>query len=101
MAALTRAWLLLMALTVAAVWTGSVPPLPSSGSIQGALVIGVAGLKGWIILDRYMGLGRSARGWRIIFAVLLGLLSGGIVAVGFGADNIQRYPTSVEQRVVS
>lgn len=80
MASLTRAWLLLLVLTFLAMWAGV-----SSGSllpmtIQVAVVIGVAGLKGWTILDRYLGLRTSGAGWRTFFAAFLIVLCGGLLA---------------------
>ncbi|WP_312797286.1 cytochrome C oxidase subunit IV family protein [Tianweitania sp.] len=80
MSTIAKAWLALMALTAG---TLAVVSLASHHLPHGLLaftVFTVAGVKAWLILVCFVGIGRDARGWRTILVVYLMILCGLLVA---------------------
>lgn len=65
-------WLLLALATGLTFWLGERPGPLGLGSV--ALVLTLAGLKGWLVVDVFMGLRSAPRLWRgLLLGWLLGL----------------------------
>jgi len=59
----------------------SVRPTPCAFSAVVAVVVAVAGVKAWTILQHFLGLRSAPGGWRALFAIYLIALSGAIFAI--------------------
>lgn len=84
-AAPTRTWLVLVALTLAAMWAGGVRTGSSLGFAGIAVVIGVSGVKAAAILRHFLELRRAPARWQAFFygyLVVLGALIFAAYAVG-------------------
>lgn len=65
-------WLVLLALTVLSAALGEL----AAGSLLPALGLVLAAVKGQLVLDVFMGLGRAPRGWRLVMSgYLMALVS--------------------------
>jgi cytochrome c oxidase subunit 4 len=69
-----RAWLVLAAATGFTLWLGESQAGHPMGVLPATLVLGLAALKGWLVIDEFMGLRRAPPLWRC-------LLLGWLVAV--------------------
>ena len=80
-AAPTRTWLLLVALTLLAMWAGGAAGGGSSLGLAGAaMVVFVSGLKAVAILRHFLELRRASGGWQAFFYGYLAVLAIGILA---------------------
>ena len=74
-AAPTRTWIVLVALTLTAMWAGGVGGgVPTLGIISTAIVIAVSGFKVVAILRHFLELKRASSGWQALFYVYLIIL---------------------------
>jgi heme/copper-type cytochrome/quinol oxidase subunit 4 len=78
MAAFVKVWMLLVMLTLVAIWAGAaqghlLPPVTQAG-----LILAVAGFKASTILRYFLGLRMSSGGWRALFSIYLIVLCGTI-----------------------
>lgn len=75
---LTRAWLVLLALTGMAMWTGGPSGRSHLGLLGIAAIIVASGIKAVLILRNFLELERATAGWRVALygyvAVLCGLI---------------------------
>jgi heme/copper-type cytochrome/quinol oxidase subunit 4 len=80
MATLVRAWILLVILTLAAMWAGAAQNLPFPALVQVGAIMMVSGLKASTILGCFLGLRSASAGWRMLFSISLVVLGGAIIA---------------------
>lgn len=80
MAALVKAWVFLVVLTLAAVLAGAAQGSSLPFIVQAGLILAVAGLKASTILHYFLGLRSASSGWRTLFSIYLIVLSGVIFA---------------------
>jgi heme/copper-type cytochrome/quinol oxidase subunit 4 len=80
MATLVRAWILLVILTLAAMWAGAAQNLPFPALVQVGVIMMVSGLKASTILSYFLGLRSASAGWRMLFSIYLVVLGGAIIA---------------------
>ncbi|GHD24379.1 cytochrome C oxidase subunit IV family protein [Tianweitania populi] len=79
MSMIAKAWLALMALTGGTLAVVSLADHLPHGLLA-FTVFAVAGVKAWLILVYFVGIGRDASGWRTILVVYLMILCGLLVA---------------------
>jgi hypothetical protein len=66
-----RAWLILAVATGLTLWLSERQAGSPMGALSATLVLGLAALKGWLVIDEFMGLRRAPPLWR---RLLLGWL---------------------------
>ena len=81
MTTLMKAWIVLVAMTLIAMWVGAVHDSPVPLMAQVAIVLVVAGVKASTILRYFLGLRSASGGWRVLFSLYLILLCGAIFAI--------------------
>ncbi|HVX35077.1 MAG TPA: cytochrome C oxidase subunit IV family protein [Hyphomicrobium sp.] len=81
MATLIKAWIVLVAMTLIAMWVGAVHDSPVPIMAQVAIVLVIAGIKASTILRYFLGLSSASRSWRVLFSLYLILLCGAIFAI--------------------
>lgn len=81
MTTLVKVWIALLVLTLIAMWAGAVQESAVPIVAQVAIVLTVAGIKAWTILQHFLGLRIAPDGWRALFAVYLVTLCGAIFAI--------------------
>ena len=81
MTTLVKVWIALLVLTLIAMWAGAVQESAVPIVAQVAIVLAVAGVKAWTILQHFLGLRIAPGGWRALFAVYLVTLCGAIFAI--------------------
>jgi uncharacterized membrane-anchored protein len=85
-AAPTRTWLVLVALTLTAMWAGGVTgSAPTLGIVSIAIVIAVSGFKVVAILRHFLELKRASSGWQTLFYVYL-IVLGGLIFAAYAVD---------------
>ena len=77
--ALTRTWLVLVALTVLALVVGRPGGQVSLGTVGVCVVLIASGVKAMLILRNFLGLGRASVGWQVFFAVYLVFIATGVL----------------------
>lgn len=96
MSTLVKVWIALLALTLIAMWAGAVQESAVPIVAQVAIVLAVAGVKAWTILQHFLGLRIAPGGWRTLFSVYLVALCGAIFAIyTAGTVLASRAPTIV------
>ena len=83
--ALRNAWLALLGLTLATLIINAALAGMLAPGIRTVLSLGLAGIKAWVILAAFVGIDRTARGWRTLLAVYLIVLCGLLAAVYTGS----------------
>jgi hypothetical protein len=81
MTTLVKAWIVLAALTLAAMGAGAMQDTSVPVVVQVGVVLAVAGLKASTILRYFLGLRSASGGWRVLFALYLVVLCGAIFAI--------------------
>lgn len=81
MMTLMKAWGVLVAMTLTAMWVGAMQDAPVPLVAQIAIVLVVAGVKASTILRYFLGLSSASSSWRILFSLYLILLCGAIFAI--------------------
>ncbi len=81
MTMLVKAWIVLAALTLAAMWAGAGQGASVPVVAQVGLVLAVAGVKASTILHYFLGLRSASGGWRALFVLYLVVLCGAIFAI--------------------
>lgn len=81
MTTLMKVWIALLVLTLIAMWAGAVQEGAIPIIAQVAIVLAVAGVKAWTILEHFLGLRVAPGGWRVLFAVYLIALCGAIFTI--------------------
>lgn len=81
MTTLVKAWIVLAALTLAAMGAGAMQGVNVPVVVQVGIVLAVAGLKASTILRYFLGLRSASGGWRVLFALYLVVLCGAIFAI--------------------
>lgn len=81
MASLVKAWIVLVALTLAAMAASAAQGRLLPYIIQTAVILVVAGFKASTILKHFLDLRSASRGWRILFSIYLVVLGGSVFAV--------------------
>ena len=81
MATLVKVWIVLVVLTLISMWAGAVQDGAIPILAQVGVVVTVAGVKAWTILQHFLGLRSAPGGWRALFAIYLIALSGAIFAI--------------------
>lgn len=81
MATLMKAWIVLVAMTLIAIWVGAGHDSPVPLLAQVAIVLVVAGVKASTILRYFLGLRSASSSWRVLFSLYLILLCGAIFAI--------------------
>lgn len=81
MAALVKAWIVLVALTLAAMGAGAVEGRLLPFIVQTAVILAVAGFKAWTILREFLDMRSASHGWRVSFAIYLVVLGGSVFAI--------------------
>ncbi len=81
MTTLVKAWIVLAALTLAAMGAGAMQGASVPVVVQVGIVLAVAGLKASTILRYFLGLRSASGGWRVLFALYLVVLCGAIFAI--------------------
>lgn len=81
MATLMRAWIVLVAMTLIAIWVGAGHDSRVPLLAQVAIVLVVAGVKASTILRYFLGLRSASSSWRVLFSLYLILLCGAIFAI--------------------
>ena len=69
MATLVKVWVVLVVLTLISMWAGAVQDGAIPILAQVAVVVTVAGVKAWTILQHFLGLRSAPGGWRALFAI--------------------------------
>ena len=80
-AVLTKIWIVLVALTIATMSMGASQGRLLPFMIQAALILAVAGFKASAILNYFLDLRSSSRGWRLLFSIYLVMLGGSVLAI--------------------
>ena len=92
MTTLVKAWIVLVALTLAAMAAGAVEGARVPAVAQVGVVLVVAGLKASTVLRYFLGLRTASGGWRVLFALYLVVLCGAIFAIYAAGSALAAYP---------
>lgn len=77
--ALTRTWLVLVALTLLALVAGRPGGQVSLGVAGVGVVLAASGVKVMLILRNFLGMGRAGGGWQAFFIVYLMFIAAGVL----------------------
>lgn len=80
MAALVKAWILLVLLTLTAMWAGTAQHRLSPALVAVAAIIVVSAFKASTIFGIFLGLRSASAGWRLLFSIYLVVLGGAVLA---------------------
>lgn len=81
MAVLAKTWIVLVALTVATMSVAASQSRLLPFIVQAALILAVASFKASAILNHFLDLRSTSRGWRLLFSIYLLMLGGSVLAI--------------------
>ncbi|GAA3840387.1 hypothetical protein GCM10022626_03480 [[Pseudomonas] carboxydohydrogena] len=80
-AVLAKTWIVLVALTIATMSVAASQSRLLPFIVQAGLILAVAGFKASAILNYFLDLRSTSRGWRLLFSIYLVILGGSVLAI--------------------